>query len=892
MKKFFKITGITLVALLALLFILPFVFQGKIVEVIKKEANGMLNAEFNFDKLSLSFIRNFPNASVSITNISLIGVDEFAGDTLVMAKEVGATINIKSLFGSDGYEIRHVLLDRVVANAIVLADGKANWDIMKDSGAEAEAPVPDDNASSFKLQLKKLSIEHANLSYRDEQAKMSAVVKDLNLVLSGNMAADQTKIQTEADVAALTFIMDKIPYLSNATLALNMKVDADLKNNKYTLDDNTIMLNALEANIDGWVALLENGYDMDITLHTPAIDFKQILSLIPAIYAKDFASVQASGEVSLAASAKGLMIDELYPAFDVKLLVDKGRFQYPDLPKSINDIAIDVAAHSPGGSLDQSTIAVNKFHFEMAENPFDIQLKVSTPISNANFSGLAHGKIDLGQVKNIYPLEEGTSLTGELVADLAFGGKMSDIEKEQYENVKADGLLTLTNMVYKSESLSDVLIDNAAMKFSPRYVEVNPLNVKIGANDISATGRLENFIPYVMKDETLKGSLNLTSNYLKIDDFMPGESEVESTEADTATLNAIEIPKNIDFTIDAKLKEVLYDKLKMTNVAGKIIVKDGIFEMKNLSMNAMGGTMAVNGTYDPTKNQKMPEANIGLDIKNVSFAEAFSSFGMIQKLAPIFESLGGRFSMNIDMNTLLDEHLLPLYSSMGAKGGISSKEVAVKQVSALSQLAKSLNNEKIASFTAKDLNLGFTVEKGRLFTKPFDVNGGFGKMNVSGSSGLDQTLDYTAKIDLPDQMLSGKLGKLTADVKIGGTFTNPTVSLDTKGIAGQVTSVVTEKLTEVKDSVNRRALEEAQKQAARIKEEAFKAGESIVQEAEKQGQKLIDEANKTSNPLAKRAAVATAEKAAQKLKDEATKKATQMNEEAEKQGQKLIDAVK
>ncbi len=893
MKKFLKITGITIGVLFLLLLILPFAFQGKIIEIVKREANSMLNAKLDFEKLSLSFIRNFPNASVSLKNISIIGINEFEGDTLIAAKEIAATINIKSLFGDSGYEIRRVLLDRVTANAMVLEDGKANWDIMKESETPEETPAEEAGTSSFKMQLKNVSIQHANLSYRDEQAKMGASVKDLNLTLSGDMTADQTTLQTNASIAALTFIMDKIPYLSNATVDLKMDVAADFQENKYTLKDNVIRLNALEATIDGWVAMLDNGFDMDIKLNTPAIDFKQILSLIPAIYAKDFEGVKASGNVTLAAAAKGKMIDEIYPSFDVKLKVDNARFQYPDLPKSVDNIAIDIAADNPGGDLDLTKVAVNKFHFEMAGNPFDLNLHLTTPISNATFNGAAHGKIDLGDVKDIYPLDEGMSLNGLLAADLSFAGNMKDIEKEQYENIKADGSLTLSNMIYKSTSLPDVLIDNAAMKFSPRYVEVNPLSVKIGDNDLYATGRLENFIPYAMKNETLKGSLALTSKHLNLNDFMSDSPETpETPSADTSTLTAFEIPKNIDFAINARLNEVLFDKLKMTNVAGDIVVKDGKLDMKNLSANSMGGTLAINGYYSTAKNPRTPETNIGIDIKNVSFAQAFRSFGMIQKFAPIFESLGGNFSMKLNVNTLLDEHLSPIYETFGGAGNLASNDVSISNITALNMLAKSLNNDKLSSFSAKDLNLGFTIEQGRLFTKPFDIKSGFGKMNISGSSGIDQTLDYVAKIDLPQNTLGGKLGQLTANVKIGGTFTNPKVSLDTKGITDQVTAVATEKLNVVKDSVTKKVSAEVTKQVEKIKEEARKAGENLVAEAEKQGQRLIDEANKTSNPLAKIAAVKTAEATAKKMKEEAQKKAQQLNDEAEKQAQKLVDGTK
>ena len=65
-------------------------------------------------------------------------------------------------------------------------------------------------------------------------------------------------------------------------------------------------------------------------------------------------------------------------------------------------------------------------------------------------------------------------------------------------------------------------------------------------------------------------------------------------------------------------------------------------------------------------------------------------------------------------------------------------------------------------------------------------------MNLSGSTGLDQTIDYSGKIKLPAS--AGDIAKLTTlDLKIGGTFSSPKVSLDTKSMTNQAVEAVTDK---------------------------------------------------------------------------------------------------
>jgi len=881
MKKLLKITGLSLLSLLLLLLILPFVFQGKIIEFVKKEANKQLNATLDFDKLSLSFIRNFPKATISLHDLSIIGQNEFEGDTLVFANKISVTVNLASIFGSSGYEISKILLDQPMVNAIVLQDGKANWDIMKASD-EAETPAPEDTtSSSIKLSLKNFTINKANIFYRDEAANMSAAINSLQLSLSGDMTAEQTAIKSDVAIKALDFSMSGIPYLSKAKIELLLNINADLKNGKYTFDKNSIRLNAIEAGIDGWVAVLDEGYEMDLQLNSSKIDFKQLLSLIPAIYAKDFAGLQASGNVQLGALAKGKMVNEQLPMFDVKLLVDKGRFQYPGLPKSVDNVGIDIQIANPGGIADLTKIDVRKFHIEMAGNPFNATLSIATPVSDMSIKGAVNGKIDFNHLKEVYPLEEGTSLNGLLTAALNFGFKMSQIEKNQYENVSASGLLQLSNMRYKSADMPDVQIDKASLQFSPRYVELSEMNVIIGKNDIAANGRLENFIPYVLSDATLKGALNIKSDYLNLNDFM-GNAAAEETTADTTAMSVFIVPKNIDFTMTAKLKEVIFDKLNIKNTEGQIIVRDGKLDLKNLSSNALAGAIVLNGYYSTAKDPKNPEVNMGIDIKNASFAETYKTLDLIRQLSPIFENMNGVYSMKFNLNTTLNESMSPNLQTLAAAGLLLSQDVRVQDVTALNALAKALNNDKLSTLSTKDLKIDFEVKEGRVHTKPFDVNTGIGKLNFFGSTGLDQSIDYKCNIDLPENTLTGAIGKLVASATIKGTFKDPKIELNTKDMVNQAVGAA-------KEEANKAISEEVLKQAEKIREEARKTGEQLIAEAEKQGQRLIDEANKTSNAIAKAAAVKAAEASAQKLKEEAEKKAQQLNDEAEKQAQNLID---
>ena len=833
MKKGLKIAAITVGVIIILMFLLPFAFQGKIADIVKTEGNKMLNAQFDFKNLNISLFRNFPQASVTLEDFWLKGTGEFANDTLVQAGEVTAAVNLFSLFGDSGYDISKIFIEDTRLHAIVLPDGRANWDIMKpDTTATAEAPVSEEEASSpFKVKLQRFVIKNMNLIYDDQQGKMYADIRDFNAVCAGDLGSDRTTLKLEAETKSLTYKMNGIPFLANANISATMDVDADLANNKYTLKDNTIRLNAIQAGIDGWVALKDPAIDMDLKLNTNDIGFKEILSLIPAIYATEFSSLKTDGTATLTATAKGILQGDTVPAFNIDMQVKNAMFRYPALLAGVDQINISANVQNPGGNIDLTTVNINPFSFRLAGNPFSLTANVKTPISDPDFKAEAKGILNLGMIKQVYPLGD-MELNGTIDADMQMSGRLSYIEKEEYERMQASGTIGLTGMKLKMKDMPDVEIKKSLFTFTPKYLQLSETTVNIGKNDITADSRFENYIGYALKGTTLKGNLNIRSNYFNLNDFMAASAD-EATASETASTDSVataatgimEVPRNIDFQMDANLKQVLFDKMSFNNMNGKLVVKDGKVDMKNLSMNTMGGNVVMNGYYS-TANVKKPEMKAGFKLSNIGFAQAYKELDMVQKMAPIFENLKGNFSGSINILTDLDATMSPVLNTMQGDGSLSTRDLSLSGVKAIDEIADAVKQPSLKDMKVKDMTLDFTIKDGRVETKPFDIKMGDYTLNLSGSTGLDQTIDYSGKVKLPTSV--GNISKLmTLDLKTGGSFTSPKVSVDTKSMANQaVEAVVDEAISKLgqklgldsaatanKDSIKQKVTEKAAEKA-------------------------------------------------------------------------------
>ncbi|NDV58970.1 AsmA-like C-terminal region-containing protein [Bacteroides sp. 519] len=790
MKKSLKIAGIVLAVILVIMIVLPFAFKGKIEEIVKTEGNKMLNAEFNFKSLDISLFKHFPKASVTLNDFWLKGINEFENDTLLKAGELTATINLFSLFGDSGYEISRIGIKDTWAKAIVLETGKANWDIMKESEETTEGTT--DEPSSFKIQLKKLSIDNLNAIYDDRQGNMLADVQNIEGAISGDMSADRTTMKIDAAIGSLNYKMGGIPLLNKAKFTAKMNIDADMANNKYTLEKNEFTLNAIKAGIDGWVALKDPAMEMNLNLNTSEVGFKEILSLIPAIYAKEFSSLKTDGTVTLSAQAKGVMEGETLPQFSAVMEVKNAMFRYPSLPAGVDNINILAKVSNPGGSADRTEVIINPFNFRLGGNPFGMTAEVKTPISDANFKGSANGVLNLGMIKDVYPLED-MELNGTINANMSVAGRMSYIEKEQYDKFNASGTIKLSDMKLKMQDMPDVDIHQSLFTFTPQYLQLSETTVNIGSNDITADCRFENYMGYVLKNSTIKGNLNINSNNFNLNDFM-SDAEETVAETDTVPMSLIEIPKNIDFNMNLNMKKVLFGAMNFSNINGKLLVKNGKADMSNLSLNTMGGGVVMNGYYSTTDINK-PVFNASFRMDSLSFAQTYKELDMVKQLAPVFENLKGKFTGSMKINTQLDSQMSPILSTMQGEGKLSTKGLSLSEVEIINKIADAVKKPEFKNISVKDMAIDFSIKDGRLGTQPFDIKWKDYNMNLSGTTGLDQTIDYTGKIQLPAS--AGKVAQLsTVDLKIGGSFTSPKISVDTESMAKQAVDAVKDQAVE------------------------------------------------------------------------------------------------
>ena len=859
MKKIVKIAVIAVVVILAIALIAPAALRGKIADIVKREANAMLAARLDFENLDISLLRHFPNASVELKGLTLVGVDRFEGDTIVAARRISVVVNLMSLFGDSGFEVTKVILASPAVHAHKLADGAVSWDVMKPAEAPAEeVPAEESAPSSFRLSVRDFRISDAAIRYEDDSTNMRFSTAPLSLRLRGNMSADRTDLDLRLTAAAMRFVSGGIPLLSDAEAELVAVIDADLANNRFTFSRNTLRLNAISVGLDGWVELDGDAVAMDLKAGCDKVQFKDVLSLIPAFYTREFKNLTAGGELSMELWARGEMRGPALPAFELKTEVRNGSFQYSSLPKAVTDINIAARVSNPGSVMDKTVVDLSKFGLRMAGNSVAATFYATNLVSDPVFRASADGRVDLGAVKEVYPLEKGVDLGGLITADLKLSGRMSDIEKNRYERLGAQGTFVVEGVGLTLPNLPAVRIRRAAATVTPAAMTLGEFGLTVGRSDLSANGQLTGYIGYLLRDDVLSGRLYVKSELLDLNEIMDAMPSAEGGAADEEApaepVRAIEVPRNLNLSLNT----------------------GGALSLERLAMGVFGGRATASGSYSTAADPARPVLKLDAAVSGASFRKTFEELEMVQQLVPIFAKTGGDYSLSLDLGTSLDAAMSPDLRSLNAAGEIKSANIHVQNIEAFDALAKALGNDDLRKIEARDVAIRFSIKDGRITTQPFDLKMGGVNINLAGSTGLDQTIDYKARVAVPGGKTLQSVG-----VNIGGTFSSPKITLGIREAAEEaVKNVVDEQIQKLTGSES--LSEEIAKQAENLRAEAKRAGEKLIAAAQEQRAKLV-EAAASKGALARIAA----EKGGDKLVQEAEKQAANLEAEAERQIEKL-----
>jgi predicted ester cyclase len=927
MKKILKVLGVLLLLFIIVLIAVPFLFQDRIVQTVKDNVNESLNAKVDFGDFNLTLFANFPDFTFEIEDITVDGIGAFDSTRLASLGTTSFTLDVMSVIKGDKVKIKGISIDDAYLQAIVLEDGTANYDIIKESdGEDAEAET--DVREEYIILLEEYAVTNSEIIYDNRALAAYIHLDGFSHSGDGKLTDKRYDLNTITNSETVDISYEGVGYLQKAVAQITANFDVQDNFREINLKENVIKLNELFLEATGQLLLPEDGMDMDIAYKATQTDLKTILSLVPAAYMPDLSGLSTTGNVDLGGQVKGHYDDFSFPAFNLNTKISDGRIQYPDLPEDIEDIQLDMLIDFPGGGTDfnTTTIDLRSLRMKVAESPINASLLLKEMMTDPYMKSSVKAQLNLGRVKEAVAMEGVEDLQGIITADVDMEGRMSAIEQERYQDFKAIGQVILQDFIYYSDSMSvPVQINTAHLNFSPQQLELASFKGKLGETDMRANGSIDNYIAYYLRDETLKGRFDVACDKLDMNEFLTDSEEpvADAAASDESMIESegegiIAVPGNVDFAINARINDLRYEDMVLKNIRGQVLVKDKVASMSNVRMDVLGGEVILDGNYD-TKDVTKPLFDFGFKIAGMDIPSTAATFNTVEKLAPVAKLCTGDFSSNFTMKAALDGNMNPVMSSVAGGGNLTTADVVVENIPALLKIADALKLDNWKSQGLNNVKMAFKMEDGKLIVSPFDVKLDGMEAVVGGSMTFEQELDYNVGMKVPvaklgndaGQLLNGLVGQandlglnlsvgefVNMNFKVTGTMTNPMVKPSVVGQEGGsvkdvIKDTIEKEFQEAKEEVIEDVKEDAREQADKLMAEARKQAEAIRAEAKRAADKTREEGNRAADKLEADAngpfAKAGAKIAADKLRKEADKKAVQIEEEADKKAQSVVD---
>lgn len=799
-KKILKGLGIFLLLTVIALAAAPFLFKDKIKALVLKTINENVDAKVAFTEVDLSLLKSFPQANVTINELSIINNAPFEGDTLFYSGELNLKMSIKELLKDENetMNLESFSSSNAIINIIINKDGVANYDIaLKEDTKDDES-----ESKPFNLSIQNYEIENLKVIYFDEGSNMKLALNELNHTGKGNFASQKLDLDTKT-TTRLSFEMDGTNYMNNVNLNLDAVLGIDLDNMKFEFKENKALINQLPLEFDGFLQMLEDGQLYNLTFKTPTSDFKNFLGLVPEAYAGNINQVKTTGEFKVSGKVAGKLTETTIPKFNIELASNNASFQYPDLPKSVKNIVIDTHIVNETGLMNDTFVDLDKLSFAIDQDVFNAKANIrninTNPLVNAELSGI----INLANVTKAYPVKLEKPLTGILKADVTTKFDMNSVEKSQYQNIQNNGMIKLTGFQYEGEEMAKPFkINNTEVVFNTNQIRLNAFDAKTGESDLQVNGVLDNLYGFLFKKQVLKGNFNMNSTKFVVSDFM--SPTTSTNEEGKKTTEAVKIPSFLDCTLSAKAGTVVYDNLNLKNVSGNLAIKDEAVTLSNLNMDVFGGSIGLTGTVSTKGNT--PKFNMDLGLNAVNIAESFTQLDMLKSIAPIANTINGKLNSTIKLSGDLTQDMTPNLKTISGDlaGQLLSTSINESNSKLLSSLSNNVKFVDISKLNLNDVKASLSFKDGKVALKPMNLKYQDINMTIGGTHGFDQSMNYDVKFDVPAKYLGTEvtslISKLTpADqqkiesvpvtANLTGTFNSPAVKTDLKAAT---TSLVTQ----------------------------------------------------------------------------------------------------
>ncbi len=847
MSKLTKIILIVAAIPVALFIILAIILKIALSETaIKEHAIPALESQLHRSvEIEHASVQVFPTIGIVLENLQVSDDPEFSKTSFLRLENFTLGVRLFPLLGGN-IVIDEVGISGLTVHVIKNETGVFNFTSMikKESvKTGATDSQESETGSNLKLTLDNFHIDQSNLSYDDLSSGLSSKLENLNYKLNIDLGSDRLALSHNLSIEKITLTTALGNLLSNIPMELSQDLDYNLADDFLTINKTDFKFSNLELDVKGDVKGVQDSVrEIHLSVKSGETDLTKFLSLVPASIVKQVSEIQTRGTFEFSANINGILSSTQIPKVDYLFSMKNGYFKYSSLPAALSEVFIELRGTENSldlsmfsASVKNSTVKVSAIVSDFKDPEVDIKSDVN---------------INLGDIKDFYPLEEKQSVSGSVTANVLVSGKPLNAK-----TLKGSGKITFDKLSIRDKSLPKGIQEiNGSFTINNDFALLEKLKIEVGSSDIELNGKVNNYLGLVLKPDSVKliptFSASLLSNNLKVSDFVDLNAEkTEEVETDSTKTKQLPLLPNIEGKFTASIKNFSYDSISAKNLTAIIEIKNQQITLTNTKTNVFGGSIGLDGNL-LFKRGDNSTYKFNMKASQLKSAEFLSLVPSVETYTKMGKYLKGDISVSGDFNGILYDSLSPKLDAVYALGTVGIANGNLSNHPMQVGLGKYLGLEEFNNLTLDNWNMGMEIKEGKLYVKDLKASSKSTGLDVeaNGWQSLDQTIDYDVTLHLPKWMSDkmskseyGKVatsyftdsnGKIVVDLKVTGKYDNPSIAPDPSKSAGRAMNALT---GQAKDAVNKKIDEKKEE----VKKEADKAVEDAKKKAEEEAKKKL-----------------------------------------------------
>ncbi|MBA4058410.1 MAG: hypothetical protein C0490_27070, partial [Marivirga sp.] len=371
-------------------------------------------------------------------------------------------------------------------------------------------------AVSFRLH--KVKLLNTKVNYTDQNAEQEHTFTSKDLIASIQTTNDIYTIEASGEVTTEKIKVNQRSFLAGKSFLLESNLIYDDIQKALFIKPSLLNLKSAQFNVSGEYRWKQRNL-IDLITEAKEADIQTLLSLLPESASKNLQQYQSKGDVYFKSKLKGEISSKKSPSISIDFGFTNATLFHPQYKSRIEGASVEGSfAASDVLDVSTATLVLKNIEGTLNDEPFAANLVIQN-FNNPDVICDFKGRVDAGALLGFYPIEGISHVSGSLLANVSFRGRIELLKKKATaQRVSTQGTIDLQNiaLTFNSDKIAlQNLVGN--LQFSNNDLALSNVSGKLGNSDFTFNGFFKNIITFLLfENQPIGIETDLKSNFLDV----------------------------------------------------------------------------------------------------------------------------------------------------------------------------------------------------------------------------------------------------------------------------------------------------------------------------------------------------------------------------------------